>query len=166
MKNLASNRLLWVVLGVVFVAMLGMGVATSQMSSQATPEASPRVSVSASPEGETSRPSAPFLAEYKDPPPQAAPNTLMTVVGLIVKLAVVIGLIYLTILGLRYFSNRGRRAFLGGSAINLLEKPSAEPFLTYLKGAKAAPADVFKRIEEHRDRIRQRTAASLQETSA
>jgi flagellar biosynthetic protein FliO len=217
LKNLASNRLLWVVLGVVFVAMLGMGAVTSQMSSQATPRPSPQASVSASAEAEASRPSAPFLTEYKDPQPQAAPNTLMTVVGLIVKLAVVIGLIYLTILGLRYFSNRGRRAFLGSNAINVLEKtalaqnrelylidvadkvlllgatansitvlteitdpealeelrakpqpalPSAEPFLTYLKSAKAAPADVFKRIEEHRDRIRQRTAASLLETSA
>jgi len=210
LKNLASNRLLWVVLGVVFIAMLGMGAVTSSMTS--APAAAP--AASASPV--ISAQATPFLSEYKDPQPQAAPSTVMTVVGLIVKLGIVIGLIYLTILGLRYFSNRGRRAFVGSSSIDVLEKtalgqnrelylvdvagkalllgatassisvlteitdpetleglrtkpqpslPSAEPFLTYLKNAKAGPVDILRKIDEHRDRIRERTA-SLQEAGS
>jgi flagellar protein FliO/FliZ len=234
LKSLPNNRLLWVVLGVVFVAMLGFGAVSTQLSSpRAVPAASttPAASAQSAAQADTSlaAPRKPFLSEYQDPQPQTAPNTLMTIVGLVVKLAVVIGLIYLTILGLRYFGSRGRKVFLGGgSAINVIEKtalaqnrelylidvadkvlllgatasgisvlteitdpdsidelrtkpqpslPSAEPFLSYLKnvgekvGTEVAnvspvkPADVLKRIEDHKERIRARTA-SLQESGS
>ncbi len=227
MKSLQSNRLLWVVLGVVFVAMLGFSAVSSQLSSPtAVPAAStaagasPRASAQA--DAAQSAVPKPFLAEYQDPQPQSTPSTLLTVVGLVIKLGIVIGLIYLTILGLRYFGNRGRKALLGGSSINVIERtalaqnrelylidvadkvlllgatannisvlteitdpeaieglrttaqpalPSAEPFLSYLKnvgekvGSEVAnvnplrPADVLKRIEGHKERIRARTAA-------
>jgi flagellar protein FliO/FliZ len=202
-------------------------------SPRAVPAASttPAASAQSAAQADTSlaAPRKPFLSEYQDPQPQTAPNTLMTIVGLVVKLAVVIGLIYLTILGLRYFGSRGRKVFLGGgSAINVIEKtalaqnrelylidvadkvlllgatasgisvlteitdpdsidelrtkpqpslPSAEPFLSYLKnvgekvGTEVAnvspvkPADVLKRIEDHKERIRARTA-SLQESGS
>jgi flagellar protein FliO/FliZ len=219
---------------VVFVAMLGFGAVSTQLSSpRAVPAASttPAASAQSAAQADTSlaAPRKPFLSEYQDPQPQTAPNTLMTIVGLVVKLAVVIGLIYLTILGLRYFGSRGRKVFLGGgSAINVIEKtalaqnrelylidvadkvlllgatasgisvlteitdpdsidelrtkpqpslPSAEPFLSYLKnvgekvGTEVAnvspvkPADVLKRIEDHKERIRARTA-SLQESGS
>jgi flagellar protein FliO/FliZ len=234
LKSLPNNRLLWVVLGVVFVAMLGFGAVSTQLSSpRAVPAASttPAASAQSAAQADTSlaAPRKPFLSEYQDPQPQTAPNTLMTIVGLVVKLAVVIGLIYLTILGLRYFGSRGRKVFLGGgSAINVIEKtalaqnrelylidvadkvlllgatasgisvlteitdpdsidelrtkpqpslPSAEPFLSYLKnvgekvGTEVAnvspvkPADVLKSIEDHKERIRARTA-SLQESGS
>ncbi|HEX6511156.1 MAG TPA: flagellar biosynthetic protein FliO [Chloroflexota bacterium] len=223
MKNLAGNRLLWAVLGVVFVAMIGFGAVSSQMSSPTGAPASsaaPTVSASAAPQDSAT--AKPYLADYQDPQPQSTPNTLMTVVGLVLKLGVVIGLVYMCVLVLRFFGNRGRKAFLGETAINVLEKtalaqnrelylvdiadrvlllgatsnsiallteitdaeavdglrnrpqpalPSAEPFLNYLKnvGEKVSaevanvtplhPADVLKRIESHRDRIRERTAA-------
>ncbi|HLQ32440.1 MAG TPA: flagellar biosynthetic protein FliO [Chloroflexota bacterium] len=225
MKQLANNRLLWVVLGVVFVAMLGFGAVTSQMATSVPATAAASAApASAAPSGapQGSAAAKPFLAEYQDPQPQAAPSTVMTVVGLTVKLAVVIGLIYLTVLALRYFGNRGRKVFMGASSINVLEKtalsqnrelilvdvadkvlllgatannisvlteitdpdaidelrtkpqpslPSAEPFLSYLKnvgekvGTEVAnvtpirPADILKRIEGHKERVRERTAA-------
>jgi flagellar biogenesis protein FliO len=224
LKSLPNNRLLWVVLGVVFVAMLGFGAVSTQLSSpRAVPAASttPAASAQSAAQADTSlaAPRKPFLSEYQDPQPQTAPNTLMTIVGLVVKLAVVIGLIYLTILGLRYFGSRGRKVFLGGgsaingelylidvadkvlllgataSGISVLTEitdpdsidelrtkpqpslPSAEPFLSYLKnvgekvGTEVAnvspvkPADVLKRIEDHKERIRARTA-SLQESGS
>src|SRR5581483_4650035 len=81
-------------------------------SASASPQATP--AASASGEG--------FLAQYQDPQASPAPNGFLTIAGLLFKLAIVLGLIYLTILGLRYFSNRGRAAFMGGSSINVLEK--------------------------------------------
>ncbi|HLG72171.1 MAG TPA: flagellar biosynthetic protein FliO [Chloroflexota bacterium] len=231
MAKLATNRLLWAVLGVVFIAMLGMSAVSSQMSSpKAASSASPAASasapasaaasgdVSAAAAAQASTPAKPFLADYQDPQPQAQPTTIWTIVGLIVKLGIVIGLIYLCIVGLRFFGNRGRKVFMGDSAINVLEKtalaqnrelylvdvankvlllgatstniavlteitdeqaienlrlkqdqpvlPAAEPFLTYLKnvgekvGSEVAsvnplrPADLLKRIEAHKERVR------------
>jgi len=232
LKSLAANRLLWVVLGVAFVAMLGFSAVSSQMSAShpavsASPAASASAAAQASPASgevtaaaaaQASTPAKPFLSDYQDPAPQSQPSTIGTVLGLIVKLGVVIGLIYLCILGLRYFSQRGRKVFLGDSSINILEKtalaqnrelylvdvankvlllgatstniavlteitdeptieglrlkqeqpvlPSAEPFLTYLKnvgekvGSEVAsvnplrPADLLKRIESHKERLR------------
>src|SRR5579883_3041757 len=136
MTRLATNRLIWVVLGVVFVAMIGAGAVSSQLSSSpkaaaaATPTAaaSPVTPGSATavdaqhPALSTQHSDKPFLADYQDPQPQAQPTTVWTIVGLIVKLAIVIGLIYLCILGLRFFGNRGRKVFMGDSAINVLEK--------------------------------------------
>src|SRR5579883_3253607 len=227
MAKLATNRLLWAVLGVVFIAMLGMSAVSSQMSSpKAASSASPAASasapasaaasgdVSAAAAAQASTPAKPFLADYQDPQPQAQPTTIW----LIVRLGIVIGLIYLCIVGLRFFGNRGRKVFMGDSAINVLEKtalaqnrelylvdvankvlllgatstniavlteitdeqaienlrlkqdqpvlPAAEPFLTYLKnvgekvGSEVAsvnplrPADLLKRIEAHKERVR------------
>lgn len=221
LKNVAGNRLLMAILGVVFVAILGFGAVSSQLSSPMAPASATAVA-SATPVASA----APYLSDYQDPKPQTEPNTALTVVGLIVKLGVVIGLIYLVTLALRWFGKRGRTAFLGSSAINILEKtplaqnrelylvdvadkvlllgatannitvlteitdaaaleevrnkpqpslPSAEPFLAYLKnvsekvGSEVAavtplrPADLLKRIEGHKDRLRESTA-SLQET--
>ncbi|HEY8745417.1 MAG TPA: flagellin, partial [Chloroflexota bacterium] len=69
-----------------------------------------------------SSPAKPYLADYQDPQPQSEPNSALTVLGLVVKLGLVIGLIYLITLGLRYFGNRGRKVFLGNNSINVLEK--------------------------------------------
>lgn len=228
-----KNRFLWVVLGIVLIAVLGVSALSSQMSAEpgtagSQPAASATAQASAS---ATAVPGTSFLAQYQDPQAQPAPNTFMTVAGLLFKLAVVLGLIYLTVLGLRFFSNRGRGVFMGHNAINVLEKtslaqnrelylidvadrvlllgattsnisvlteitdgdaleelrnkpqptlPSAEPFLTYLKNvgdkvrpiaAEVAatatsaprelvkPADLLKRIEEHKQRIHERTAS-------
>lgn len=227
MKSFASNRLLWVVLGVVFLAMLGFSAVSAQMSSSRPAAASQAVAASspapASAEVQPSAAAKPFLSEYQDPQPQAEPNTIWTIVGLILKLGVVIGLIYLTILGLRYFGGRSRKVLLGDNIINVLEKtslaqnrelylvdvadkvlllgatstsisvlteftdavavedlrtksaqpplPSAEPFLNYLKnvgekvGSEVAsvnplrPADLLKRIESHKDRLRAHSEA-------
>lgn len=240
MKAVANNRFLWVVLGIVLVAVLGISALSSQATlapvppaASASASASPSASASAS-NTQNPAPSTaakPFLSDYQDPTPQAAPNGFLTVASLILKLGVVVGLIYLTVLGLRYFGNRSRTAFLGNSAINVIEKtalaqnrelylvdvadrvlllgatttsiallteitdpdaiddlrtkpqpalPSAEPFLNYLKKvgeharpiaaevAAAAtskpsqllkPADLIKRIDEHKQRIRERTAS-------
>lgn len=123
MKALPKNRLLWLVLGVVFVAMLGFGAVSSQMSAS-KPAAAPSASASAqaSSSAQASAAPKPYLSDYQDPQPQAEPNMVMTVVGLIIKLGVVIGLIYLSVIGLRYFGNRSRKILLGNSAINIIEK--------------------------------------------
>ena len=255
MKSFANNRFLWVVLGVILVAILGLGALSSQMSSgPSAAQAFTSASASASGRSTANASSAPsqgsaaaspaasgkatpYLSDYQDPEPQAAPNGFLTVAGLAVKLAIVLGLIYLTVLGLRYFGNRTRRAVMGDSAISVLEKtplaqnrelylvdvadrvlligatttnismlteitdpdaiedlrnrpqpalPSAEPFLNYLKKvgenakpiavevAAAAsskpsellkPADLLKRIEDHKQRLKESTLA-LQETEA
>jgi flagellar biosynthetic protein FliO len=235
LKNFAGNRSLIAVLGVVFLAMLGFGAVSSQMSAsrpasaalpsssgQAVPASSAQPASSGAPA--SSAAAKPYLSDYQDPQPQSEPNSILTVVGLIVKLGLVIGLIYGITLALRYFGKRGRQAFLGSSAINILEKtplaqnrelylidvadkvlllgatsngisvlteftdaatieelrnkpqpslPSAEPFLSYLKnvGNEVAnvtplrPAEMLKRIEAHKERIRQSTA-SLQESGS
>jgi flagellar biosynthetic protein FliO len=231
LKSFANNRLLITVLAVVFVALIGFGAVSSQMSApHPATAAQPAASAAATvvPNGEAPAASSaakPYLSDYQDPQPQTEPNSLLTVVGLIVKLGVVIALIYIVTLALRYFGNRSRKVLLGNSAINVLEKaalaqnrelylvdvadkvlllgatannisvlteitdaeaieglrnkpqpslPSAEPFLAYLKnvgekvGTEVAnvtplrPADLLKRIEAHKERIRERTA-SLQE---
>ncbi|HLY67433.1 MAG TPA: hypothetical protein VKU60_17990, partial [Chloroflexota bacterium] len=105
MKSFASNRFLWVVLGLVFVAMLGFGAISSQQSVQqpavpATPQAS------ATAQATPSSSSGSFLPDYQDPQVAPAPNGFLTIAGLLFKLAIVVGLIYLTVLGLRYFSHR------------------------------------------------------------
>ena len=231
-SNLSKNRFLWVVLGVVLIAVLGVSALSSQMTqapttttTQPTASASAQASAQATPASDTG-----FLAQYQDPQATPAPNNFMTVVGLAFKLAIVVGLIYLTVLGLRYFGNRGRAVFMGHNAINVLEKtalaqnrelylidvadrvlllgatttnisvltdisdpeaiedlrnkpqpalPSAEPFLTYLKNvgdkvrpiaAEVAaqprellrPADLVRRIEEHKLRLQQSTEAALE----
>jgi len=231
LKNVANNRALFAVLGVVFIAMLGFGAVSSQMSAShpgaaGQPSASARATAVPSGTAQPSSAATPYLSDYQDPQPQAAPDSALTVLGLIVKLGVVIALIYLLTLGLRYFGNRGRKVFLGSNSINVLEKtalaqnrelylvdvadkvlllgatsnnitvlteitdaeaigelrnkpqpslPSAEPFLAYLKnvsekvGSEVAnvaplrPADILKRIEAHRERLRESTA-SIQDT--
>ena len=138
MKNFANNRLLIAVLGVVFVAMLGFGAVSSQMSASrpaaaAQPAASAPASVVPSGEASASGAAKPYLSDYQDPQPQAEPNSALTVLGLIVKLGVVIALIYVITLGLRYFGNRGRKVFLGSNSINILEKtPLAQNRELYL----------------------------------
>ena len=127
MKSVANNRLLMAILGVVFVAMLGFGAISSQISATraaSQPAASPQATATVSTSPQASSTPKPYLSDYQDPQPQAEPNTALTVVGLIVKLGVVIALIYLITLALRYFGNRGRRVFLGESSINVLEKTS------------------------------------------
>lgn len=125
MKALAGNRVLWIVLGVALVAMLGFSAISSQQpaggsrtstSAQASASAAPTAS------GAQDAASTPFLAEYQDPQVQPAPNGILTIVGLLFKLAIVLGLIYLTVLGLRFFSNKGRVGLPGSGAINVLEK--------------------------------------------
>jgi flagellar biosynthetic protein FliO len=231
MTNMPKNRFLWVVLGVVLLAVLGVGALSSQIAASPVAGANqPAASATAQPAG-TPAAGASFLAQYQDPQAEPAPNTFMTVASLLFKLAIVLGLIYLTILGLRYFGNRSRGVFMGNNAISVLEKtslaqnrelylidvadrvlllgatttnisvlteitdseaieelrtkpqpalPSAEPFLTYLKhvgdkvrpiAAEVAntaataprellkPADLVRRIEEHKLRLQERTAS-------
>ena len=234
MKSFAGNRPLIAILAVAFLAMLGFGAVSSQLSAAhpAPAQRAPRAQLTPAASGASAaQPSAsptPYLSDYQDPQPQAEPNSALTILGLIVKLGVVIALIYGITLGLRCFGNRGRKVFLGSSAINVLEKtalaqnrelylvdvadkvlllgattnsiavlteitdedaleelrtkpqptlPSAEPFLAYLRnvGEKVGsevssvtplrPADILKKIEAHRERIRESTA-SLQETGS
>lgn len=251
MKNLKGNRFLWVVLGVVLVAILGLGALSNQVTSSGGPTAAQALaSVSASPHASTqpsnsagaspaasAAASSSFLPDYQDPQPTAAPNGFLTVASLLIKLAVVLVLIYLTVFGLRWFGNRTRRAVMGDSAISVLEKTplaqnrelylvdvadrvlllgatasainvlteitdasaledlrnrpqpalqAAEPFLNYLKkvgehakpiAAEVAatatsrpsellkPADLLRRIDEHKQRIKESTLA-LQESEA
>jgi len=148
MKGFAGNRFLWVVLGIVLVGVLGLGAISSQMSggpSAAQSFTSPAASTSAQPSAsasstqnsalgtQNSAPAKPFLSDYQDPQPQAAPNGFLAILSLAFKLGIVVALIYLTVLGLRYFSNRTRNAVLGSSAINVLEKtPLAQNRELYL----------------------------------
>jgi flagellar biogenesis protein FliO len=248
MKAAAGNRLLWVVLGVALVAMLGFSALSSQQqpaikaqalssqptaaAAQGTDSAHTSAPDAQHPTSGTQDPSSrPFMVEYQDPQVQPAPNGILTVAGLIFKLAIVLGLIYLTVLGLRFVSNRGRAGLPSSGAITVLDKtalsqnrelyvidvadkvlvlgatansisvlseitdaeaveelrtrpqeaiPAAEPFLAYLKsvGEKVRPiaaevassprellkpADLVKRIEEHRRRL-QASTASLQDS--
>ena len=252
---------MWVVLALVLVAILGLGALSSQVSggptaAQAIASASARPAASSS--AAPSRPAASastapstqdsarstqnsssssFLPDYQDPQPAASPNGFATILSLAVKLVIVLVLIYATMVGLRYFGNRTRRAVMGDSSINVLEKtplaqnrelylidvadrvlllgatstsmtmlteitdpaaveelrnrqpaglPAAEPFLNYLKkvGERARPiaaevaaaatskpsdllkpADLLRRIEDHKLRLKESTLA-LQETEA
>ncbi len=144
-----GNRQLWTVLGLLLLAVIAFGVMSSQAlsgGSHAAPAspspaaASATAAASESPAGAQNgqnlagSPAAkPFLADYQDPQAQPEPNGFLTVLGLLIKLAFVVGLIYLSILGLRHFTQRGRAAFLGGSAINVIEKtPLAQNRELYL----------------------------------
>ena len=250
MKQVKGNRFLWVVLGVVLVAILGLGALSNQVSGGPTvgqalaSQSAHPAAASAAPAGASAsvQPAASaagssFLPAYQDPQPASAPNNAGTIFDLLWKLALVLGLIYATVVGLRWFGNRTRRAVMGDSSINVLEKtplaqnkelylidvadrvlllgatstsmnllteitdpaaveelrnrqpaglPSAEPFLNYLKkvgehaqpiaaGVAAAatskpsellkPADLLRRIEEHKLRLKESTLA-LQESEA
>lgn len=134
MKALAGNRFLWVVLGMALVAMLGFSAISSQQSAGANAAAAstqPSSAASSQPVGDSqgaasAAPSQgaakPFLVDYQDPQVQPAPNGVLTIAGLLFKLAIVIGLIYLTVLGLRFVSKRGRVGLPGSGSINVLEK--------------------------------------------
>jgi hypothetical protein len=176
----AGNRLLWIVLGVALVAMLGFGAISTQSNGGSHPAASAPASASSQTAasslaaGATQDGAKPFLTEYQDPQVQPAPNGVLTMLlGATANQINVLSEIT-DVDAVEELRTRPQPAL-----------PAAEPFLAYLKSvgdkvrpiaAEVAatattprellkPADIVKRIEDHRRRLQESTVA-LQEPQA
>ncbi|MDE3077291.1 MAG: FliO/MopB family protein, partial [Chloroflexota bacterium] len=98
-------------------------VATAQAPSR--PEgstASAQPTTAAQPAASSSAASGPsFSVAYQDPQVQPAPNGLATILNLLLKLAIVIGLIYGTVWVLRFLNQRSTKSLLGERLVTVLE---------------------------------------------